>query len=298
MPIKVQSQATSASPPIPISLPQGILGIELSEVVPIVHLARHASSLPGSAIPIHVQSQAVFASTPIPLNVAQQPSPDSDANRVPASSKLSFIYMKDAEKIKEFLFFVVMNILWAQVDFCFDSVFALEAFQFQSQDIPSSSPFKRAVLFLASSCIITTIASPPVFKLGVLVSIAQHEDDTDEKFWWADYVDLVKQKYNYFIFEFLPFNFLFGMADAKYMPSFFYGYEVFIIKLKLHLEDDTALLSPFLPQLSNFMLPLPFHEDASIQSVSGLKFLAAAGLALASSAFMIFRTLVCFLSLS
>ena len=205
-------------------------GVELSEVVPIEHLAAaaHASSLPGSAIPIQVQSQAASASQPVPLNVPQQPSPDSDAIQVPAtcsSSKLSFMFMTDVKKIQLFLLFLVLNIIWAQVDFCFDSIFALEAFQFQSQDIPSSSPFKIffycAVLFLALSCIITTIATAPVFKLGVLVSIAQHEYETPEKIWWVDYVDIVQQKFKYFFFEVLPFNLLFGIADAKYVPSFF-----------------------------------------------------------------------------
>jgi len=271
-------------------------GIELSEVIPIEHLAAHASSLPGSATP----SQSQATNTPLPLNVPQQPSSDSGASQVPA--KLSFMFMSDVEKIKKFLFFLVLCIIWAQVDFCFDSIFALEAFQFQVQDLPSSSPFKIffycAVLFLASSCIITIIATAPIFELGVLVSIAQHEYDTTESIWWADYLDLVQQKFKYFIFEILPFDLLFGVFDAKYMPSFFYGNELFLFKMKLGFEDDSTLLSPFLPPPSQFLLPLPFDEDDSIQSVSGLKLLAAAGLALGTSVCLMLRMLVCFLSLS
>ncbi len=193
-------------------------------------------------------------------------------------SRWAFMTMK--EKRSEFLSFFIWYIMWSAIDFFFDVLFCFEAYQFQQQSLPSSSPFHTfypsMLTFLVLSSAFTTAGNYSVFSLRVLMTTTQHEDATQSPdagpLVVPDYLAFVSKIFNQLIIE-NPFSFLklFGKFDPLF--PFFVAPDLFVWHFEskiLAFESKDWSLS-FLSGLDYFLVSLKTFVAAIF---AGLRFIA------------------------
>jgi hypothetical protein len=106
--------------------------------------------------------------------------PTSTIQHLPSKHRVNHYMLWDDEKIRnQFLVFFSVYVIWAALDIAFDVLFAIESSRIIHLDLPPLHHFFPAtVACLGSSMLLTMYANIPVYHRTVLVSSAQHDEES------------------------------------------------------------------------------------------------------------------------
>ena len=184
------------TPPFTLVSPSGL---------PELHRAPVSISLSDPSI-LHPQSLPVGG--PPPTTVVQYP---------PAPSMSNHFNLWPDDKVRnQFLIFFIANVIPAALDIAFDVLFAVESSRvLLVEQLPDSSSlrhfFPATVAVLGLSMLITMYANIPVFRRTVLVSRAQHEEESqgDSRLVWQEFAPAVANVFRVLLVQ--PVSGLFSM---------------------------------------------------------------------------------------
>jgi hypothetical protein len=111
------------------------------------------------------------------------------------------------ETRNHFLIFFSAYVIWAAFDIAFDILFAVESSRILLVELPDFIPlrhfFPATVACLGSSMLLTMYANIPVLRRAVLVSRAQHDEDSqgNSKLAWEEFLPAVATVFRVFIVQ-------------------------------------------------------------------------------------------------